>query len=53
VQSKGTAVEIGGGIAAEFNRQVSAFASAGYTASVDDNRRDDITGRLGLRVNWQ
>ena len=53
VQSKGTAIEIGGGIVAEFNRQVSAFASAGYTASVDDNRRDDITGRLGLRVNWQ
>jgi outer membrane autotransporter protein len=52
-KGRGTAVEVAGGIVAQFGRQVSAYASAGYTASLDDNRRNDITGRLGLRVNWQ
>lgn len=53
VQSRGTAVEVGAGIAAQINRQVSAYASAGYTSSVDNSRREDVTGRLGLRVSWQ
>jgi outer membrane autotransporter protein len=53
VQSRGTAVEVGAGIAAQINRQVSAYASAGYTSSVDNTRREDVTGRLGLRVSWQ
>jgi outer membrane autotransporter protein len=53
VQSRGTAVEVGAGIVAQVNRQVSAYASAGYTSSVDNTRREDFTGRLGLRVNWQ
>ena len=52
VQSRGTAVEIGAGISAQINRAVSAYASAGYTTSVDSTDREDITGRLGLRVNW-
>lgn len=52
VQSRGTAVEVGAGIAAQINRVVSAYASTGYTTAVDSSSRDDITGRLGLRVNW-
>ncbi len=53
VQSRGTAVEVGGGIAAQISQAVSAYASAGYTSSVDSTHREDITGRLGLRVSWQ
>ncbi|HEX7919994.1 MAG TPA: autotransporter outer membrane beta-barrel domain-containing protein [Bradyrhizobium sp.] len=53
VQSRGTAVEIGAGVTAQLNRTISAYASAGYTTSVDSTRRDDITGRFGLRVSWQ
>jgi len=52
VQSRGTAVEVGAGVAAQINDQVSAFASAGYTSSVDNTRREDVTGRLGLRLRW-
>lgn len=53
VQSRGTAVEIGAGVTAQLNRTISAYASAGYTTSVDSTRCDDITGRFGLRVSWQ
>ncbi len=53
VQSRGTAVEIGAGVSAQLNRAVSAYASAGYTTSVDSTYREDITGRFGLRVTWQ
>ncbi|MCC8960400.1 autotransporter outer membrane beta-barrel domain-containing protein, partial [Bradyrhizobium sp. Pear77] len=53
VQSRGTAVEIGAGVTAQLNPTISAYASAGYTTSVDSTRRDDITGRFGLRVSWQ
>ncbi|MGY3694211.1 outer membrane autotransporter protein [Bradyrhizobium sp. USDA 3240] len=53
VQSRGTAVEIGAGVTAQLNRTISAYASAGYTTSVDSTRRDGITGRFGLRVSWQ
>lgn len=53
VQSRGTAVEIGAGVSAQINRAVSAYASAGYTTSVDSTHREDITGRFGLRVSWQ
>ena len=47
------AVEIGAGVSAQINRAVSAYASAGYTTSVDSTHREDITGRFGLRVSWQ
>lgn len=53
VQSCGTAVEVGAGITVQINHAISASASAGYTTSVDSTNRDDITGRLGLRVSWQ
>ncbi|MHC6155707.1 autotransporter family protein [Bradyrhizobium elkanii] len=53
VQSRGTAVEIGAGVSAQLNRTISAYASAGYTTSVDSLHREDITGRFGLRVSWQ
>lgn len=53
VQSRGTAVEIGAGVSAQLNRTISAYASAGYTTSVDSTHREDITGRFGLRVSWQ
>ncbi|WP_136626625.1 autotransporter outer membrane beta-barrel domain-containing protein [Bradyrhizobium macuxiense] len=46
------AIEVDAGIAAQINHAVSAYASAGYTTSVDSTHRDDITGRLGLRVSW-
>ncbi|WLB81196.1 autotransporter outer membrane beta-barrel domain-containing protein [Bradyrhizobium elkanii] len=53
MQSRGTAVEVGAGVSAQLNRTISAYASAGYTTSVDSLHREDITGRFGLRVSWQ
>ena len=53
VQSRGTAVEVGAGVVAQIDRAISAYASAGYTTSVDNTHREDITGRLGLRASWQ
>jgi autotransporter family porin len=47
-----TAVEIGGGIAAEIASNVSLFAKATYLSSASAERSRGVSGNIGLQVTW-
>lgn len=51
-QRRATAYEIGGGVTATLSQAVAVFAAAGYTGSLDGNRRETIQGNLGVRLTW-
>lgn len=47
-----TAVEIGGGVAAEVASNVSLFAKASYLTNASSERSRGVSGNVGLQVTW-
>lgn len=47
-----TAVEVGGGVAAQVTPALSVHAAASYTTDVSSADRQGVTGNLGLRLTW-
>ncbi|MDM0026257.1 autotransporter outer membrane beta-barrel domain-containing protein [Variovorax saccharolyticus] len=47
-----TALEIGAGIDVQITKAVGFYATAGYTTSIDGDRRKSIGGNAGVRVAW-
>lgn len=52
VETGGTMVELGGGIAQKFSEKFSGFATADYSFDVDGERRREFEGNVGLQVQW-
>lgn len=48
----GTSVELGGGLIATLQENVSMFAAADYTFDVDGERQRALEGNVGIRVKW-
>ncbi|GLS30470.1 outer membrane autotransporter barrel domain-containing protein [Mesorhizobium albiziae] len=48
----GTALELGGGITASINENVSLYATADYTFDVDGEKYRAFEGNVGLSVTW-
>jgi len=54
-QQGARALEVGVGVVARFNANVSAFAVADYTRDLESSaqkERKSIEGNLGLRLDW-
>lgn len=54
-QQGSRALEVGAGVVARFNRNVSAFAVADYTRDLESSRQKEhktIEGNIGLRFDW-
>ena len=47
-----TALEVGGGVAAEIASNVSLFAKASYLANTSSERSRGVSGNIGLQVTW-
>lgn len=47
-----TSLEVGVGVAATLNKNVSFYSSASHTGDLDSTRTDDYTGSIGMRVIW-
>ena len=47
-----TALEIGGGVVAQFTESVSVFAVADYTTNLNGPHRETVEGNLGVRITW-
>lgn len=52
LEREATALEIGGGIAAQLTNFVSIYGAASYTTEIDDFRQEGISGNVGLRLTW-
>jgi outer membrane autotransporter protein len=53
--ARGTLLELGGGLTAKLNANVSLFANADYEFAVGNtngNRRDSVRGTVGARYTW-
>jgi len=50
--SRGTAVEVGGGLTAKLGPSVSLYGDASYLTSIDGDDIEIIRGTVGLRVTW-
>jgi outer membrane autotransporter protein len=53
--TRGTFLEVGGGLTTKINANVSLYANADYSFAVgntDKNRRDSFRGALGVRYTW-
>ena len=50
--TKGTSVELGGGLVYAFNTSLSAFATADYKFDVSGEHQRVFEGNIGLRVRW-
>ena len=53
--TRGTFLELGGGVTAKINANLSLYANADYEFAVgntENNRRDSVRGTLGLRYAW-
>ena len=48
----GTALEIGGGLVAQFSQRLSLYVSGSYTTNLGGRERETIQGNLGLRAKW-
>jgi autotransporter family porin len=48
----GTALEITGGLVAQFSQKLSVYASGGYTTNLGGRERQTLQGNLGLRAKW-
>lgn len=48
----GTSLEIGGGIVADLTKNLSLFATAGYTTNLGGEKTRAWEGNLGLNVKW-
>lgn len=51
-QFEATSFEIGGGVAAAVNEQISLYAAASYETNLGGSHRETIKGNLGLQVTW-
>jgi len=49
---RGTAGQIGAGVAANLGKHSSLYATVGYTTNLDGHQRDAIFGNLGARWRW-
>jgi outer membrane autotransporter protein len=49
---RGTAGQIGAGVAANLGKHSALYATVGYTTNLDGNQRDSIFGNLGMRWRW-
>lgn len=47
-----TALEVGGGVAAEIASNVSLFAKASYLTNTSSERSRGVSGNIGLQVTW-
>lgn len=52
LEREATALEIGGGLAAQLTNYVAVYGAVSYTAEVDDLRQEGVSGNLGLRLTW-
>jgi outer membrane autotransporter protein len=55
LSARGTLLELGGGLTAKLNANVSLFANADYEFAVGDtngDRRNSVRGTLGARYTW-
>lgn len=52
IESEGTMLELGGGIAHKFTDKFSGFVTADYSFDVDGDRRREFEGNVGLQVQW-
>ncbi|MHA6641811.1 autotransporter family protein [Mesorhizobium sp. A623] len=51
-ETKGTSLEIGGGIVASLTKDLSLFATADYTTNLGGEKTRTWEGNLGLNVKW-
>jgi len=47
-----TSLEVGVGVAATLNKNVSFYSTASHTGDVDSTKIDDYIGSVGMRVIW-
>jgi outer membrane autotransporter protein len=52
VQSEGTSLELGGGIAHKFSEKFSGFVTADYSFDVDGDDLSEFEGNIGLQAKW-
>jgi outer membrane autotransporter protein len=52
VESKGTALELGGGIAHKFTDKFSGFVTADYSFDIDGDDLSEFEGNVGLQATW-
>ncbi|TLP70188.1 autotransporter outer membrane beta-barrel domain-containing protein [Pseudomonas nitroreducens] len=49
---QGSAMDIGGGIAARLSEEVALYASTTYSGNVDSENQESLSGAVGLRISW-
>jgi len=52
IESEGTTLELGGGIAHKFSDRYSAFVAADYNFDISGERRREFEGNIGLQIQW-
>lgn len=52
LEHEATALEIGGGLAAQITDFVSVYGTASYTTEIDDFTQESLSGTAGLRLTW-